>query len=120
MQAKGFPTTGWPAEIHAWIKRVRMGTLAITDVDVFATKWSGWWTSINPEWRSKGRVLVKETKGSWEGMRMPGANGFFSVLVALKWWKDVWGIEEEDESWAEAVGDVKWVLTQLGGGKWCV
>ncbi|KAJ7481412.1 hypothetical protein B0H11DRAFT_1652549, partial [Mycena galericulata] len=51
-------------------------------------------------------------EGSWEGMRVPGQNGFLSVLIGLKWWREK-AARAGGEEWKEAVRDVAWVLEQL-------
>ncbi|KAJ7429351.1 hypothetical protein B0H11DRAFT_1653640, partial [Mycena galericulata] len=104
---KGFSAIGRPKAIASWIKYARKGSPSIGKVDVFATVWELWWKGINPAWRLADGVLVKETKGSWKAMEMPGANGFLSVLVALKWWREA----EKDATarWSSAIEDVTWV-----------
>ncbi|KAJ7168097.1 hypothetical protein C8R43DRAFT_853617, partial [Mycena crocata] len=107
---KGFATTARPAEIHNWIKCARKGTPKIGNTVAFVSTWADWWRAINPTWRVVDGELVKVVKGSWEVMRVPGANGFLSVLVALKWWRELTG---ETGEWSAAIRDVTWVLNAL-------
>lgn len=70
---------------------------------------------LNPEWRVRDGVLVREGEGSWDQMRQPGANGFLGVLIALRWWMDE---EVEMDDWRVMVDDVTWVIEALiGEGK---
>ncbi|KAJ7436472.1 hypothetical protein B0H11DRAFT_2256177 [Mycena galericulata] len=111
---RGFPAVHRPPEIHTWIKCARIGTPFIADIKVFAKQWAVWWKTINPGWRLVDGALVQETKGLWDVMRVPGANGFLSVLIGLKWWKDK-SPGGGGEEFAAAVKDVSWVLRQLLG-----
>ncbi|KAJ7486372.1 hypothetical protein B0H11DRAFT_1617509, partial [Mycena galericulata] len=104
---KGFSTTGRPKPIAYWIKCARRGTPAIGEVKAFAKGWQNWWEEINPTWRLVEKRLIKETKGSLDGMRVPGKNGFLSVLIGLKWWREAEGVATA--GWAGAVDDVTWV-----------
>ncbi|KAJ7487246.1 hypothetical protein B0H11DRAFT_1615572, partial [Mycena galericulata] len=105
---KGFATTGRPGEIHTWVKNARKGTPVIKDVDAFIKQWGTWWKAINPQWRLVDGVLSRGGEGSWEGMRVPGQNGFLSVLIGLKWWREK-AARAGGEEWKEAVRDVAWV-----------
>lgn len=51
-------------------------------------------------------TLKQAEEGEWAELEKPGVNGFLSVLIALKWWKEGGG----DGDWAEWVADVTWVL----------
>ncbi|KAJ7164852.1 hypothetical protein C8R43DRAFT_850120, partial [Mycena crocata] len=108
---KGLPTTHRPGQIHTWIKCARKGTPKLGPVQVLAANVQQWWASINPEWRTKaeGFEFTKEEGGSLESLRCPGANGFLSVLIALKWW----GEQKNDDEWKSAVTDVTWVIERL-------
>jgi hypothetical protein len=76
----------------------------------FAARWKDWWKVINPTWRiAKDGTLKRDGEGSLDMMKVPGANGFLSVLVCLKWWKEGGG----EGDWADSVADVTWVLERL-------
>ncbi|KAJ7040208.1 hypothetical protein C8F04DRAFT_1253967 [Mycena alexandri] len=107
---KGFSTNGRPGEIHTWIKNARKVTPKIEDVPAFIRNFKSWWLGLNPEWRVRDGVLVKEGVGSWEEMRQPGANGFLGVLIALRWWLEADG---ESEDWKAMLDDVTWVIGAL-------
>ncbi|KAJ7025305.1 hypothetical protein C8F04DRAFT_1269332 [Mycena alexandri] len=105
--SSGFSTNGRPTEIGHWVKCVRKGTPNIGDVGAFASSWQGWWKRINPKWRvAADGVLMQAEQGEWTELEKLGVNGFLSVLIALRWWKEVGG----DADWAKSVADVTWVL----------
>jgi hypothetical protein len=115
-KVKGLGTKGRPSQVQAWIKYARKGSPDISDVAAFVKQTKAWWCGLNPDWRVKGGVLLKEEKGSLDAMRKPGANGFLSVLAALKWW---WGATGATTDWRATLDDVTWVLGVLVG-KRCV
>ncbi|KAJ7806503.1 hypothetical protein B0H13DRAFT_1669770, partial [Mycena leptocephala] len=107
---KGFATKGRPKEVAYWVKCARKGSPNIENVGAFVADWKGWWKGINPEWRiARDGTLRRTEEGPWDTMKVPGANGFLSVLVCLKWWKDAGG----EGDWADSVADVTWVLERL-------
>ncbi|KAJ7044207.1 hypothetical protein C8F04DRAFT_900104, partial [Mycena alexandri] len=103
---KGVSTTGRPKEIGHWVKCARKGAPPIANVGAFASSWQRWWKGINPKWRVAADGTLKQAEeGEWAELEKPGVNGFLSVLIALKWWKEGGG----DGDWAEWVADVTWV-----------
>jgi hypothetical protein len=112
VQTKTHPTTGRPKAVGVWVKNARKGTPAI-NVDVMEAEWWAWWTAINPKWRVREGMLVQDVGGNWDTLRCPGQNGFLNVIVCLKWWRGE--MESPSDAWQRAVGDVRWVLTQMVG-----
>jgi hypothetical protein len=52
------PSEGRPVQVHEWIKEGRARTKkvpVVLNVEEYAKQWSGWWDSMQPEWRSRGR-----------------------------------------------------------------
>ncbi|KAJ7027249.1 hypothetical protein C8F04DRAFT_1189686 [Mycena alexandri] len=104
---RGFAPSGRPSEVGYWVKCARKGAPNILDVKVFATQWLRWWGSINPKWRvGVDGSLKRVEEGAWEEMERPGANGFLSVLICLRWWKEAGG----GGDWTDAVEDVTWAM----------
>ncbi|KAF8192324.1 hypothetical protein K438DRAFT_1479092, partial [Mycena galopus ATCC 62051] len=113
-QVKGLGTTNRPEEIHTWIKCARTTTPKLKNVDRFMEEWRKWWRTLNQEWCTVGDEvcdeLIRDAEASLEGLRKPGANGFLSVLIGLKWWMDVKGATKQ---WVAALEDVTWVMARL-------
>ncbi|KAF8171736.1 hypothetical protein K438DRAFT_1773036 [Mycena galopus ATCC 62051] len=111
---KGLGTTKRPEEIQIWIKCARATTPKLKDIDRFVEEWQEWWKTLNPEWRTMcdevSDGLIRDEEASLEGLRKPGANGFLSVLIGLKWWRDAQGAMRE---WVAALDDVTWVMGRL-------
>jgi hypothetical protein len=110
LKNKGLGTEGRPSQIQTWIKYARKGTPEIADVEGFIEQTKAWWGALNPEWRVKDGTLLKEEKGSLDAMRKPGANGFLSILAALRWW---WQAKGAMADWRATLEDVTWVLATL-------
>lgn len=93
--------------------------MAIANVPAFATSWWAWWHWISPVWRkdvakSSGShcYWVEREQGSWLALKMPGKNGFLSVLACLKWWRE--SVTDGDFiDWDTAVRDVAWAMQSL-------
>ncbi|KAJ7724196.1 hypothetical protein B0H16DRAFT_1247244, partial [Mycena metata] len=104
---KAFPATGRPEEVKNWVKCARKGTPTMKKPEEFASAWEGWWKAINPEWRVAADGTLKQSgEGEWSTMEVPGVNGFLSVLMCLRWWKEG-GVNGD---WTACVADVTWVL----------
>jgi hypothetical protein len=117
----GFSATHRPAAVAEWIKNARAinKSMVITNVAAFTESWWGWWYWINPGWRkdaakpgASGHHWVEMGQGSWSALKMPGRNGFLSVLACLKWWRE--SIKDGDfKEWGVAVHDVSWAIHSL-------
>ncbi|KAJ6501527.1 hypothetical protein C8R47DRAFT_970067 [Mycena vitilis] len=124
-----------PSAIDKWVGvgrgRGGKGTLGngagppIDDVKAFDAGWWRWWAGFQPGWRVKnsqrGESFLREkypepTETNWGPMRFPGPNGALNFVATLYWWGRALtakGTLGESESWAEAVEEVKWMLTVL-------
>jgi hypothetical protein len=121
-----------PGALEKWVRAGRThGEIGngvgpnIGAVAVFRAAWWQWWAKIQPSWRVKDRGrpdrFLREKfpdadAEMWAGMRHPGPNGALSFVATLYWWGmavDEGGEREDRESWAEAVWEVKWMLTGL-------
>ncbi|KAJ7792270.1 hypothetical protein B0H13DRAFT_1529083, partial [Mycena leptocephala] len=126
---------GRPSQLGMWVKGAQ-GSAGhgigmangvgppIPSLAVYGKEWWRWWAKVQPTWRvsDTGRPQrflrdgYPDAVGAWTTMRHPGPNGALSFVATLYWWgkKVVEGGEREDrESWADAVQDVKWMLTGL-------
>ncbi|KAJ7073546.1 hypothetical protein B0H15DRAFT_792692 [Mycena belliarum] len=140
---RGLSKAGRPAEVSAWVtaaRGLRKGALAngvgpeIKLLSDFDMTWWSWWGNLQPGWRRKdmqtpGR-FVRDTypedgRDTWDTLRHPGQNGVLSLVATLYWWGmkvAADGGRADQESWTEAVTDVKWMLSGLraanmaGGG----
>lgn len=112
-----FGTAGRPAQVAWWIKRARKPDPEVEDEDAvdFGEDWWNWWKGMQPAWRGiqdvVGPITSRFRKGSgdWEALNNTGPNGFLSIVAALGWW----GSTRKDDSWVEALSDVRWVLNSL-------
>jgi len=93
--------------------------MAVTNVSAFAESWWAWWHRLNPNWRKDAASKtvdcrwVERVSGSWLALRMPGRNGFLSVLACLKWWRESVEKEGDLKDWDMAVRDVGWAIRSL-------
>ncbi|KAJ6450545.1 hypothetical protein C8R47DRAFT_914914, partial [Mycena vitilis] len=106
LKVKGLGTEGRPKEVHVWIKNARKKRPDIKNVEAFVGEIQEWWKRLNPAWRINNGELIQEVQGSLDVLRVPGANGFFTVLVLLKWW---WEEQGPTDAWVAAFQDVTWV-----------
>ncbi|KAJ7633326.1 hypothetical protein DFH06DRAFT_1004536 [Mycena polygramma] len=109
---KGLSATGRPGEISWWVQRARGPRPHLKEIKVFAQEFSTWWQAINPPWRRSSLPMAKQT-GDWASMDVAGPNGFLSVLMCLKWWREE--LENASPEWKEAADDVLWVLRRMNG-----
>ncbi|KAL0563089.1 hypothetical protein V5O48_018986 [Marasmius crinis-equi] len=67
------------------------------------TSWWKWIDENTPEWRPRvDRKVVPGGEGDWEECEVPGKCGIAMFVVALKWWHDVGGVEDEGSDWEQA------------------
>ncbi|KAJ7115655.1 hypothetical protein C8R43DRAFT_961081 [Mycena crocata] len=103
-------TNGRPGELKTWISRKRGKTgpdPIVTDASAYASKWQGWWDSLQPAWR------VKNEDGTWVAQGPYGPDG--------KEWGDLyrWGVNavtndaDLQPAWVAAVNDVCWMMEGL-------
>lgn len=114
----GRPTaSGRPEVVSQWISRARSVTWRpnILDVKGYEAKYNEWWKRLQPDWRVvNGRVDVNLTRGNWESLRMPGLNGFLSIISALFYWGlAVQGKATHHKAWLSAVQDCHLVISLL-------
>ena len=107
---------GRPAAIGQWIKRARASTyMPAIDVKKFQADFWIWWADLQPDWRIVEDGLVEmHNGGSFAALDVPGPNGWPSIVVALYFWGVALGDKRPScSSWAVAVNDASWVLTQI-------
>lgn len=114
----GRPTAlGRPEVVSQWISRARSVTWRpnIFDVEGYEAKYNEWWKRLQPDWRVvNGRVDVGLTQGNWESLRLPGLNGFLSIISALFYWGlAVKGKATHHNAWLSAVQDCHLVISLL-------
>ncbi|KAJ3493262.1 hypothetical protein NMY22_g20234 [Coprinellus aureogranulatus] len=105
-----------PSEVKGWIgskKKELIPDIAIPD---YRERWKGWWQMLQPDWQrddsgsTRGRV-VPDT-GDWGALRKGGTSGLYTVVVSLAWW--VGRVSDPNNALWDVVGDVEWVLIELG------
>ncbi|KAJ7049142.1 hypothetical protein C8F01DRAFT_994425 [Mycena amicta] len=103
-----------PIQVGEWVSRARNARYdpGISNAARFGAQWEDWWRSINPDWRRDGQKLRKTGDGDWTELDVPGKNGFFSVLICLKWWH-LAARGRPGAEWRGWVEDVTWVLQKL-------
>jgi hypothetical protein len=109
--------SGRPEVVSQWISRARsvIWRPNILDVKGYEAKYNEWWKRLQPEWRVvNGRVDVGLTQGNWESLRLPGLNGFLSIISALFYWGlAVQGKATHHSAWLSAVQDCHLVISLL-------
>ncbi|KAJ7068956.1 hypothetical protein B0H15DRAFT_764748, partial [Mycena belliarum] len=135
--SKGLGKLNRPTAVDKWVgvaRGARSGAMAngvgppIGSIAKYEESWWRWWGGLQPDWRVShagrpgqfARVMGpgSDDTNSWATLRHPGVNGVLSLLASLYWWgKAVQekqpSNKEEMESWVEAIGDVKWMITGL-------
>ncbi|KAJ6503452.1 hypothetical protein C8R47DRAFT_1250442, partial [Mycena vitilis] len=109
-KAKGLHSEGRPKEVHTWIKGARKKKPEIKNLENFVREFQAWWMALNPAWRIEDGHLIQEVKGSFDTLRVPGVNGFYSLLIVLKWW---WEEDGPTDAWVTSFQDVTYVLSAL-------
>ncbi|TEB32566.1 hypothetical protein FA13DRAFT_1790854 [Coprinellus micaceus] len=93
--ARKLNVAGFPGEVKAWIGSKKKAVVPDLNVSDYSARWMKWWETLQPEWR------VGDTGGIGRCREVPaGANW----AALCKGGTSVW----------EIVGDVEWVLTELG------
>ena len=97
--------------------RTRRGRMTIDKavLQKFTREWSGWWGSLQPDWRkrNRGAYVRSSVEGIFDTMAVPGANGMLSVVATLSWWRSAAVTGKAREQWMAASTDVEWVMDQL-------
>ncbi|PBK63844.1 hypothetical protein ARMSODRAFT_839406, partial [Armillaria solidipes] len=126
-----------PQAVHDWIARgcspsfrLQKVPNGVDPVTEFEGKFWAWWASLQPQGRPRDGVLLERDeeerpsrvfKSDWESLRLPGANGWSSVIAAICFWS--WRLKEmktdgyraaaaaarAQKSWNNALDDVEWV-----------
>ncbi|PBK66652.1 hypothetical protein ARMSODRAFT_977230 [Armillaria solidipes] len=127
-----------PQAVHNWIARghwpkfqLQPVPKGIDPVKEFGSKFWAWWSNLQPDFRPKDDDLLELDEdgcplrmldGNWDDMRLPGANGWLSVVAGLCFWfwqmkgMNTSGKREKVaadcalQSWNIALEDVEWVL----------
>jgi hypothetical protein len=87
----------------------------VEDIDVYQQSWISWWMACQPPWRKdKAWPLPKERaeKATWGKLSARGRNGLFLVVMSTTWWAPRLQSADHRRVFAEAVGDVLWVIEQ--------
>ncbi len=89
----------------------------IMDLGKYVGEWEAWWKEMQPDWRvgEDGSLVRKAVVNpdKWGGMRKPGPNSFFTVLLVLLWWR----MESGDTcTWRVVVEEVFWCVKHMVGG----
>jgi hypothetical protein len=84
------------------------------DLKDLRAKWWKWWDDANPASRSRleGRVLPSACD-SWDELHLPGKDGFFLFLLALRWWYDRAKGVDKGWLWEEALKSVYSTMCML-------
>ena len=97
-------------EVEEWVKRARKPRFALVQAGTYTDRWTKWWDSCNPEWRTRDGAghLERGGDGNWSTMAKPGPNGFVLVIGALVGLL----IAADVDVWARNMLDVLWVLQE--------
>lgn len=129
-QKNGFPARYRHPAIFYWMKRYRKMNPPpdiCHPLSSFITSFWAWWVDINPKWREmddRRRLVLGYTdqwqpnvkiKKRWVCVKCPGVNGLLGVIMALCWWRELMGPNDDTTDWQYAVRDVLWVVLQLRG-----
>ncbi|KAJ3833446.1 hypothetical protein F5878DRAFT_546568, partial [Lentinula raphanica] len=119
---KGIACKSRPKELTRWIingrysRRGNEPRFGWSELAIFGKSFVDWWTtlkqsSLEPQRHGQGR------KGNgWGTLDVSGKNGWFSIVVCLKWWGMGLGEHREDAlgfDWRHSVNDVRCTLNKL-------
>ncbi len=127
-----------PQAVHDWIAHGRSPKFqlqpvpkGIDPVKEFGSKFWAWWSNLQPDFRPKDDDLLELNEdgcpsrmldGNWDDMRLPGTNGWLSVVAGLCFWfwqmkgmntsgkREKVAADHALQSWNIALEDVEWVL----------
>jgi len=120
-----------PTALSAWQKKrfIKSYEPNMSD-DMFVVSFSGevwrWWVSLQPAWRAVAPgtkpsypPVIETGMTDWKSLDKKGLNGWFGLMVCLKWWG--MGLEycpadqreELREDWLRAINDVSAMLNGL-------
>lgn len=118
-----------PSELSAWQKNRFIKDPSISEngfVESFSQKVWTWWISLQPPWRpiASGTKpdyppVIKNDMAEWKSLDWKGLNGWFGLLVCLKWWGmglDYCPVEQREayrEDWLRAISDMSAMLDGL-------
>ncbi len=124
----GLSARNRPLALSQWQKNRYTGKEPSLSSDFIASfsqqVWS-WWISLQPEWRiitagEKPNPLdPKEVGRDWKKLDQKGVNGWFGLLVCIKWWGAglaFCAMEERaalEADWLRAIGDISDLLGAL-------
>ncbi|KAJ3723884.1 hypothetical protein C8R42DRAFT_558688, partial [Lentinula raphanica] len=90
----GLKAASRPTELSEWMKKERPATgvalYSLDSISLFVDRFWTWWCSLQPSWRSPGlnnRPGPLDGYGTtWTSLDKPGQNGWFGLIICLKWW----------------------------------
>lgn len=77
---------GRPPPVKSWIDRHRLTSWrpTINNLKEYKEQFQTWWVRIQRKWRVTDGIINRESaEGSWDCLRLPGMNGWQSILVGL-------------------------------------
>ncbi|KAK1215763.1 hypothetical protein PQX77_021601 [Marasmius sp. AFHP31] len=104
---QGFDKEKRPVAFTRWFREGRTRSLKTPKYiqhQQMEAEWWPWWLAVNPSWRTRneGRV-VEGGDGEWDMLMTPGKDGVVLFLVALHWWFDALGPDDNSEGWRQAM-----------------
>ncbi|KAJ3766486.1 hypothetical protein FB446DRAFT_616974, partial [Lentinula raphanica] len=120
---KGIACKNRPKELTRWImngRYDRRGNEPRFDEEAlvnFGKAFVTWWTSLKRSRSEPGRGGgLGKKRNEWGTLNTSGKNGWFSIVVCLKWWGMGLGEHREEaqgESWRQSVKEVHLTLNEL-------
>lgn len=116
---KKLTADGRPWQLSDWLARGRKYQCPppIDKAPAYASAWRGWWSSIQPAWRTEGAtwpMLKKDVEGEkWVDVMKGGASGIFLAILSVSWWFAQCGAGNERDECEEAIMDICWVLERM-------
>lgn len=126
---KGLGTDNRPSALSSWQKKRYVNPEPKVSDASFVTTFSGdvwkWWRSLQPRWRFLGPAEkpslpdLKVARSDWTTLDKKGVNGWFGIMVCLKWWGT--GLKfcapkeqvELTEDWLRVMRDISAMLDGL-------
>ncbi len=124
---QGLSKRSRPNGLSKWIQgsrqKAREPDLSGDSFSSFTRSFWDWWLKLQPRWRqveAVDQLEPAETFGNeWQTLNKYGKNGWFCLLVSLKWWGaapthqsvDKW--EQLRDDWLRAICDVSAMLDGL-------
>ncbi|KAJ3714509.1 hypothetical protein C8R42DRAFT_246118 [Lentinula raphanica] len=119
---KGIACKSRPKELTRWIMNGRYNRrgneprFGSSELANFGKSFMNWWTSLKESAFGSQSQGQRNKGNGWGTLDVSGKNGWFSIVVCLKWWGMGLGEHRQEAlgvEWRQSVNDVRCTLNEL-------